>query len=254
MEPTADVRSGEVVWLDLASTDIAAAAGFYEGLFGWRFAEPDSGGYRVAALDGLPVAGLVASSPDEPASAWMPYLDAVDIARTFGTAVEHGADGLAAPDRLADHGVFAVVADPSGAAVGLLQPDSFAGLGELGRAGAPVWFEVHATDAAAAGAFYAGVFGLTRVPHADPALGYETLSDSAGDTVFGVLDVAEGRDAAAPSTWFVYFGTLDLEADVARAVELGASLRFGPAACLHGRVAVLVDPAGAVFGLFEIAG
>ena len=55
-----------------------------------------------------------------------------------------------------------------------------------------------------------------------------------------------------PPHWNVYFGTDDTDAGVARAVELGADV-VAPAFDVPGvgRLAVLADPQGAMFNLFQ---
>ena len=47
-------------WVDLATTDVDAAAAFYGAVFGWQFqsAGPDAGGYGLLTLDGKTVAAV----------------------------------------------------------------------------------------------------------------------------------------------------------------------------------------------------
>ena len=54
-----------------------------------------------------------------------------------------------------------------------------------------------------------------------------------------------------PSYWLVYFGSDDLEADVAKAGELGGNQLVEPMDIGPGRIAVLQDPQGAVFALYS---
>ena len=61
--------------------------------------------------------------------------------------------------------------------------------------------------------------------------------------------------AVGPTTWLTYLATEDVDAAVAKAKGLGASAcREGMDVADVGRVAVLADPTGAVFGLFTPSG
>jgi predicted enzyme related to lactoylglutathione lyase len=58
--------------------------------------------------------------------------------------------------------------------------------------------------------------------------------------------------AEVPDSWLVYFGTPDVDADVRKATDLGASVIAGPTDIPGtGRFAVLIDPQGAAFALFQ---
>jgi predicted enzyme related to lactoylglutathione lyase len=57
----------------------------------------------------------------------------------------------------------------------------------------------------------------------------------------------------APSQWGVYFHVADCDAAVAKARDLGATVRYGPfSAPGVGRMAMLADPQGATFSLITL--
>ena len=66
--PAMIAQPGMPLWLDLASTDAAAAQKFYGELLGWEFESP-SEGYSVAKKQGMPVAGI-AQIPEDNQSVW----------------------------------------------------------------------------------------------------------------------------------------------------------------------------------------
>jgi predicted enzyme related to lactoylglutathione lyase len=69
----------------------------------------------------------------------------------------------------------------------------------------------------------------------------------------GIQDMAKtGQPKQVPPHWLTYFKTQDAEASVRRAAELGADVVAGVMR-LAGtrRIAVLRDPQGAVFGLYQ---
>src|SRR4051812_50058745 len=61
MPDVSEYAPGTPSWVDLASPDPDAAAGFYGGLFGWEAVETrpveETGGYRMLQLGGRNVAG-----------------------------------------------------------------------------------------------------------------------------------------------------------------------------------------------------
>ena len=78
---------GTFSWVDLATTDAAAAKAFYTGLFGWETEDTDAGGgavYTLCRLDGDAVAGLYEMSAGAPPN-WLSYIttDDADAARAF---------------------------------------------------------------------------------------------------------------------------------------------------------------------------
>jgi len=109
------------------------------------------------------------------------------------------------------------------------------------------WNELVSTDAGSARSFYGDLFGWTSQPFpADPA--YSILR--IGAKPVGGLMQAPG--SGVPSHWLHYVMVTDLDASIAKAVRLGGGVRV-PSMTVPdvGRIAVLADPQGAVFGLCE---
>lgn len=115
-----------------------------------------------------------------------------------------------------------------------------------------VWYELMTTDPDAAESFYTQVVGWTAQ---DAGLGdtnYTMLS--AGERgVAGLMELpAEARDAGARPGWIGYIGVTDVDAAVIRLKEAGGTVHK-PADDIPaiGRFAVVADPQGANFVLFE---
>lgn len=113
-------------------------------------------------------------------------------------------------------------------------------------AGAPIWLELTAADPDAAAAFYAAVLGITVSPP-DPTFGARSLDHPNG--LAGLLNAAApGEDTG----WLVYLRATELEESVRTAVAAGAEVVVPVSAADDlGRWAVLRDPSGARFGLWE---
>jgi uncharacterized protein len=119
--------------------------------------------------------------------------------------------------------------------------------------GTPCWVDLFVPDTAAAGRFYGDVFGWTTTPPA--ADGYATFQLD-GATVAGLGRLSPEMAAGGrPPSWTMYVRVADVDASVARATELGATIAT-PAFTVDGvaRLAALHDPQGAVFLLFEPRG
>ena len=58
---------GTFCWIDLGTTDVAGAKGFYGGLFGWEFEDlpADEGTYTMCRLRGTDVAGIHEHTEDQ---------------------------------------------------------------------------------------------------------------------------------------------------------------------------------------------
>ncbi|SDF62294.1 VOC family protein [Klenkia brasiliensis] len=115
-------------------------------------------------------------------------------------------------------------------------------------AGTPCWIDLASTDLPAARTFYAEVFGW-HLPEGVAAFGGYASADIDGARVAGLgPTVREGQ----PSAWLTYVATDDLEASLATARSAGATVHAGPDQVGPlGSLAVLADPTGAVFGLWQ---
>lgn len=115
-----------------------------------------------------------------------------------------------------------------------------------------IWHDLMTTDPAAATAFYRAVIGWNAADSGAAGRGYTYLS--AGTTpVAGLMALPESaRATGAPPGWMGYIGVDDIEARTARIVAAGGKVHHAVEAIPGiGRFAVLADPQGAVFALFQ---
>lgn len=114
-----------------------------------------------------------------------------------------------------------------------------------------VWHELMTTDTGAAAAFYKKVVGWKTQdwPH---GAGY-TLFVAGKQPIGGLMTLPEAAKAGgAPPNWMSYIGTSDVDATSTRLVALGGKiLRAAWDIPTVGRVAIVQDPQGAVFGLYK---
>jgi predicted enzyme related to lactoylglutathione lyase len=111
--------------------------------------------------------------------------------------------------------------------------------------GMPCWADIGSPDIGVCSRFYGGLFGWDIRPDEDSAYSIAYLH---GRAVAGMCPAAaEGRP-----WWTTYVAVRDADAAVKIAVDEGASLLSGPAdAFVRGRTALLADPAGAVFAVWQ---
>src|SRR5262249_9168071 len=134
---------------------------FYSELFGWKAEEPNAefGGYWMFFKDGVQIAGGMrndgsSGTPD----AWSVYLAVDDTEATVAQASSRGAQVIVPTMPIADLGTMAVIADPTGAVIGLWQPGAHKGFGTYDEADTPGWFELHTGDYDTSVGFYRDVF------------------------------------------------------------------------------------------------
>jgi predicted enzyme related to lactoylglutathione lyase len=252
MPERSDFASGIPSWVDIGA-DIEPAKAFYGGLFGWvpRDAGPpeQTGGYGFFTKDGKLVAGYgPKTSPGPPA--WSVYVATADAEATAARVKAEGGTIVVAPTDVMAAGRMAVFTDPTGAFFSVWQAGEHRGAQLTGEAGAMSWIELNSRDVTRALQFYPAVFGWEAETHEGPMT--YTEFHLGGEAVGGMLTMPEQVPAEVPSHWLVYFGTTDVDGDVTRARDLGANPAVeGMDLPGGGRFAVLIDPQGAVFGLYR---
>ena len=117
---------GEFAWNELFARDVAASKRFYAAVFGWAYDSFPTEGYEytVAKTDEVAVAGMtpVHLGPvNTSQSYWLGTVEVDDVDLAVAKAAELGAAIIQQPKNMANVGRFAVMRDPNGAAIGLLQ-------------------------------------------------------------------------------------------------------------------------------------
>jgi predicted enzyme related to lactoylglutathione lyase len=108
------------------------------------------------------------------------------------------------------------------------------------------WNEYLSTDPAAATTFYTELFGWKADGMAGPASGYTILKNGT-DPVAGLTHVPA---PGIPSHWLSYIMVVDCDTAAKKAEALGGKILSPPTEIIPGRLAIIADPQGAVFGLF----
>ena len=254
--PTSQHVPGKWVWAELFTEDADAAAQFYGKVFGWTFqAFPTKRGpgYRLAFSEGEPVGGVLERDPAQqktPGSRWLGMISVADVKAAARYAAEHGGKVVVPPRVLPGRGEVALLADPEGAAFGVIRSSSGDPPDYLAADRQWVWVELWARDPQAMAQFYSGLAGyeIAAVERPDGSSGY--LLASGGYTRCGIVQSPAPKVAPA---WLAYLRVEDVKAIAAQAEQAGARLLVPPAPAIReGRVALIVDPTGAAVGLAQV--
>jgi len=120
------------------------------------------------------------------------------------------------------------------------------------KAGTFCWMELTTSDGEAAKKFYTGLFGWTFEDRPiGPGMVYTMLKLDGKDT--GALYEDKQKLAQGiPPHWLAYASVANADESSAKARELGGTVVAGPFDVMtHGRMAVIQDPTGAVFALWQ---
>ena len=121
--PAFMAEGGMPYWIDLMTSDVRKSSHFYGELLGWDFEELYVG-YRVARVQGLPVAAIVDKPEDSPLpDTWVTYFLADDIEALVQRVKDLSGRVLAEPTDV-NLGRMALLVDTSGGLFGAIEPYS----------------------------------------------------------------------------------------------------------------------------------
>src|SRR5438309_5040817 len=125
MAETRTSIANKPAWVDLSTSDPAAAHAFYSKLFGWDIevsTDPQYGGNAMAKSGGHDVAGIGPKQSAEAPSAWSVYIGTTDAEELTKKVQTAGGSVIAPPFDVGDQGRMAVFQDPAGAFISAWQP------------------------------------------------------------------------------------------------------------------------------------
>jgi uncharacterized protein len=249
---------GSFCWIELGTTDQGAAKRFYASLFGWSVADFPIGPndfYSMFRLDGRDAGAAYTLRPEQQGVPphWLLYVATADADETSRKAGDAGGRVVHPAFDVFDFGRMAVLQDPTGAVLAVWQAKQHAGLGVKGADHSFVWADLVTPDREKAVQFYSAVFGWKFDPgKKDPDAEYLHLKNE--DEFIGGVLPKKYQQPGVPPHWMLYFQSSDCDADAARAKQLGARLYMDPMTIEDvGRMAIVADPQGAVFSLFQSA-
>ena len=239
---------GKLIWVELITEDAETAASFYEGLLDWKIEMRESGRYTVFS-NGKPIASIsqIEDRLDEEEAQWLVGLEVEDLPKSVTAARRLGATIHEGTGSKAGFAKFAIIQDPEGAPVVFLDPEKPFG-GER-VVGAWVWAELWTDDAVAAGKFYGEVVGYERSETDLLGQAYP-IFEIDGEPRAGIVEI---EDKAVDPIWAPYLAVEDVAATVKKAKSLGGRILLQPRPENRGgRVALIADPTGGAFFIYQI--
>jgi predicted enzyme related to lactoylglutathione lyase len=245
---------GTFSWVDLATTDPAGAKVFYGAVFGWEAQDMpagEAGTYSMLYRDGDAVGGLSELFEQQRAAgvppSWLSYVTVESVDEVARRAGDLDGTVRSEPMDVLDSGRMAIVADPTGAVLGLWEPRAHIGAGRVNDPGCMCWNDIVTPDPEAAASFYTALLGWDIV-ELENAGGYRHIRNR-GASNGGLMPSALA--GGAPPHVLPYFNAGSID-DTAPTIEAnGGRLVTEPMQVPAGRFAVARDGQGAAFGLIE---
>jgi len=249
-------NTGRFVWYELMTTDPKAAIAFYTEVVGWKTQPWENGEYTMwmgsqGPLGGAMVLPEAAKKMGAPPH-WMANVQVADVNKTVARVRELGGKVYVEPSDIPKIGRYAVIADPQGASLSLIQPLEAMTPHDVTKSGEFCWHELITTDQKAALHFYSELFGWERMLDFDMGpMGNYLIYGRNGVQLGGMVN--KTKEMPMPPSYMYYIEVGDLDAAVTRAKNMGAKVLNGPMDVPGGaRIAQLMDPQGAAFALHAL--
>jgi predicted enzyme related to lactoylglutathione lyase len=271
-----------VVHFEVGGPDDQRLAEFYAGLLGWGMRPMPEVGYTlVDTYGGAGINGGVEKRDDGTSEVTF-YIQADDLQAVLDKVNLLGGKTDTPITELPGMATYAKFEDLDGLIIGLVLGPADPGRADGGPSGAgpaaaglpgtgvgepappgpsagtgaPVdWFEVQGADPDRSQRFYAEIFGWQAADsdgdsgQVNPAPEYRMIDTCSDRGIRG--GIGPGRQGPWAT---VYARVPDVEAALARAVELGGTREYGPVAVDdHMQTGAVRDPAGNVFGVYSHA-
>lgn len=251
---------GTFCWPELYTTDQAGSKLFYVRLLGWEIRDLPMGPhavYTIFTLGGHDAAACYGALPDMAKQAirphWIAYVWVASSDETAAKAKAAGGKVVKEPFDVPGVGRMAVLQDPTGATICAWETRGHHGIGVYQEPGALQWTELLTNHTEAAAAFYERVFGWKRQLWPSPEEPYYHMFMRGTEGAGGMTPITPEMRPLKPM-WVSYFGVKDCDATVKKCSMLGGSIAVSAESVPSvGRFAVLVDPAGAHFGIMQPA-
>ena len=243
--------------MELATLNQAAAKDFYTKLFGWTVNDIPMGPsdvYTMFLLDGLETGAAYTMRPEDRDQGvpphWMLYVAVESADDVAARAAQLGGQVVAPPFDVFDAGRMAVIKDPTGAMFSIWEARKHIGSRVGGVPGTLCWADLNTPDPQRATEFYSQLFGWKLEAAENDSSGYLHIRN--GEHFIGGIPPTTQRKPDVPAHWLAYVLSSDCDATALTAKQTGAKFHLPPMTMEGvGRFAVVSDPQGAVFAIFQ---
>lgn len=239
---TGKQHTGKIVWHDLLTDNISSSKTFYAGLFGWSF-EKD-GPYTLIINKGKRIGGMMHISHKDKSqteAVWLASLSVPDVDKALSYVKSKKGRVLKGPLDMKKRGRGALISDPYGAHIVLLQAKNGDPVDAEARIGDWLWNELWTSTEKSSYNFYRKLAAYDSLKVSDD---YRILK-SKGKWRAGIRTL-ENKDAK--SRWVPVVRVADIADIIKKVTKLGGKVLVDPDDTLmDGNVAVIADPNGALF-------
>jgi predicted enzyme related to lactoylglutathione lyase len=259
--PTGERLPGKIVWHDLLTNDPAASKRFYGELFGWQFESvgtfaglTNDTAYTLIRHNGRLIGGMidtVALNNRTDISQWVVVMSVADVDAAAQSFADNGGSVLTPPRDLQRRGRIAIVQDPAGALLALLETKDGDPVDRQPELGDFLWNELWTVDVDGATKFYSDAAGYEVAD-------WDTDSDEESPANYRLLKQGDKPRAGIlenpfddlDPVWVSYLRVESPAAITARVEELGGKVivEARPRA-LGGEVAFIAGPSEAGIAL-----
>ena len=240
--PSQTKHVGKFIWHDMLTSDVEMAKKFYASLFGWTFRQVEN--YIVVLNNGKPIAGMVqvdSASEQSNSARWLASLSVADVEIAATVAIAAGALIHEGPEEIENRGQYALISDPNGAQLVLLNSSSGDPEDSEPEIGSWLWNELWTENAPTAINFYQEIVGYETITnHSEYDIAVKKDKWRAGIRPIAI----EGMN----SRWIPVIRVKKPE-HTAKLAEMHGGHVLIPAdqAVSAVKVALIADPAGALF-------
>jgi len=251
---------GTFCWPELYTPDQAGAKAFYTKLFGWSVRDipmgPDTV-YTIFTHSGRDAAACYGSTPEidkqKTSPHWMVYVAVASADEAAKKVRDAGGEVCKEPFDVMGIGRMAALRDSNGAPFCVWESKGHPGIAVQQEPGALQWTELLTGDPTRAASFYGKVFGWKHELWPSPESASYHLFLRGGAMAGGMTPITPEMGGTR-TAWVSYFNVENADTTALRAAGLGGKIAIRPETVPDvGRYAVLVDPAGAHFGILQPA-
>jgi predicted enzyme related to lactoylglutathione lyase len=240
---------GKFVWHNLITPDAEAARDFYSAVFGWELETMAGGAYTTVSHRGRALGGIVdASKQQNPprSGVWLAGVSVPNVDDTLSRAVGAGAKQILAPTDISEVGRIAVIIDPDGAVLQLVDSKGGDPPDAPALENTWLWHEMISNDPGASAEFYRSLLGYEVTALGDDDPSYRLLSRE-GVPRAGIL---ENPFEDTRPAWVPYIRVENPSALLPKVEANGGRVIIQPSEKLRaGTVALILDPSGAPIAL-----
>lgn len=241
-------QQGKIIWADLYTGNVKASLAFYSDTFGWTVKKfgNKKGPYHLLYDGEQPIAGVLDRSAQRNKTEnalWIGSIATDDVQARVNSATKNNATIILEPHNFALYGKRAVIADPQGGIIALLD------LNENNKVHQKIsnkwdWAQLFSINTKKAAAFYQDTFNYTVEAVAQNQNNYYlSQQDEIRASIVKLPASFEQRDR-----WVNFVEVHDLKKILSKAVKNGAEIIYQPQ---NNQLAIIADPNGALLGISE---